>query len=53
VGSFVDLKTWQRREHYQLFRRYQQPFFSVTVDADVTNVWNRCQKPGSPSFFLV
>jgi chloramphenicol O-acetyltransferase type A len=53
VGSFVDLKTWQRREHYQLFRRYRQPFFSVTVDADVTRIWNSCRKPKAPSFFLV
>jgi chloramphenicol O-acetyltransferase type A len=53
VGAFIDLRTWKRRDHYQLFRRYQQPFFSVTVDVDVTGVWNRCRKPQAPSFFLV
>ncbi|RPI55651.1 MAG: chloramphenicol acetyltransferase [Acidobacteria bacterium] len=52
MGAWVDLKSWKRREHYQLFRRYQQPFFSVTVDADVTAVWNGCRKPGAASFFL-
>jgi chloramphenicol O-acetyltransferase type A len=53
VGAFVDLEAWKRRDHYQLFRKYRQPFFSVTVDVDVTGVWNRCRKPSSASFFLV
>ena len=52
MGAWVDLRTWKRRQHYQLFRRYQQPYFSVTVDVDVTRTWNACRKTGSPSFFL-
>lgn len=52
MGAWVDLETWKRRDHYRLFRRYKQPFFSLTVDVDVTPVWNRSRKPGAPSFFL-
>jgi chloramphenicol O-acetyltransferase type A len=52
VAGLVDLKTWKRRDHYELFRKYQQPFFSVTVDVDVTRVWKYCRRPASPSFFL-
>ena len=52
MGGWIDLKTWRRREHYELFREYQRPFFSVTIDVDVTRVWNQCRKPGTPSFFL-
>jgi chloramphenicol O-acetyltransferase type A len=52
VGEWVDLKKWDRWEHYKLFRSYAQPFFSVTVDADVTAVWKFCRKPGNPPFFL-
>ncbi len=52
MGAWIDSKTWKRQRHYQLFRRYQQPFFSVTADVDVTAVWNGCRKPGAPSFFL-
>ena len=51
-GCFVDLKTWTRRAHYELFRTYRQPFFSVTADVDVTSVWNACRRPGGPPFFL-
>lgn len=52
MGRLVELKTWSRRDHYELFRAYRQPFFSVTVDVDVTPVWRRCRKRDGPSFFL-
>jgi chloramphenicol O-acetyltransferase type A len=52
MGGLVDLRTWKRRDHYLWFRKYEQPFFSVTVDVDVTAVWNASRKPGAASFFL-
>jgi chloramphenicol O-acetyltransferase type A len=52
VGHLVDPKNWKRREHYELFRKYERPFFSVTVEVDVTRVWNRRRRPSGPSFFL-
>ena len=48
----IDLDAWKRREHYLWFRKYERPFFSVTVDVDVTAAWNKSRKPGAPSFFL-
>lgn len=52
MGHAVDLKTWNRRAHYQLFRGYRRPFFSTTVEVDVGPVWNACHKPDGPPFFL-
>jgi chloramphenicol O-acetyltransferase type A len=52
VGRFIDLEQWKRRQHYQLFKKYTQPFFSVTVEVDVTALWKQCRKPAGPSFFL-
>src|ERR687891_413922 len=52
MAGFVDLNTWKRRHHYLWFRKYEQPFFSVTVDVDVTAAWNRSRRRGAPSFFL-
>jgi chloramphenicol O-acetyltransferase type A len=48
----IDLRTWKRRAHYLWFRKYERPFFSVTVEVDVTPVWNAARKVGAPSFFL-
>ena len=52
MSRSIDLKTWKRREHYQLFRRYAQPFFSLCVDVDATSLWRRSDSPGGPPFFL-
>src|SRR6266446_1696120 len=52
MGHFIDLKKWRRREHFEWFRRYRQPFFSVCVQVDVTALWKRCRRPDAPSFFL-
>ena len=51
-SGFVDLDSWNRRDHYLWFRSYERPFFSVTVEVDVTAAWNRSRKRGAPSFFL-
>jgi chloramphenicol O-acetyltransferase type A len=52
LSGLIDLKNWKRRDHYEWFRKYAQPFFSVTVDVDVTSVWSASRKRGAPSFFL-
>ena len=50
--ALIDVRRWKRREHYLWFRKYEQPFFSVTVNVDVTAVWNMSRQRGAPSFFL-
>jgi chloramphenicol O-acetyltransferase type A len=52
VSGLIDLGAWKRRDHYRWFRKYERPFFSVTVDADVTRAWQASRKRGAPSFFL-
>jgi chloramphenicol O-acetyltransferase type A len=48
----VDLEGWKRREHYRFFRGYEQPFFTLCAEVDVTGAWETCRRPGGPSFFL-
>lgn len=52
MGGLIDLSTWKRRHHYLWFRKYERPFFSVTVDVDVTRAWNASRRRGAPPFFL-
>jgi chloramphenicol O-acetyltransferase type A len=52
MGHAIELRNWKRRDHYDLFRRYRRPFFSVCVDVDATRPWQRCKTPGAPPFFL-
>jgi chloramphenicol O-acetyltransferase type A len=52
MGAFIDIDAWKHREHFEFFRGYANPFFSVCVDVDVTVVSQRAREPGGPSFFL-
>jgi len=52
MGGPIDVRTWKRRDHYLWFRKYEQPFFSVTIDVDVTAAWNASRRRAAPSFFL-
>lgn len=43
---------WKRREHFAFFRDYDNPFFSVCADVDVTGLAARCAAEPGTSFFL-
>lgn len=51
-GHLIELASWKRRLHFDLYRRIEQPFFSVTVEVDVTRLWRQCQDDPGASFFL-
>lgn len=51
-GHLLDVAGWKRREHFQLFRGFTDPFFSVCVDVDATATWVRCRGPEAPSFYV-
>ena len=51
-GHFIDLASWKRREHFDLYRTFASPFFSVCVELDVTPLRERCHGPDGPHFSL-
>ncbi|NPD82156.1 chloramphenicol acetyltransferase [Prevotella sp. PINT] len=51
MKQFVDLEKWNRREHFEFFSSFDDPFFGVTTLVDFTNVRKRC-KAEQKSFFL-
>lgn len=52
MSGYIDLETWNQREHHELFRDFAQPFFSTCVELDVTAAWRRSRQSRGPSFFL-
>ncbi|MEO5579889.1 MAG: CatA-like O-acetyltransferase [Gemmatimonadaceae bacterium] len=51
-GHFIDLAGWKRREHFELFRGYAKPFFSVCAELDATVLRESCSAPDGPLFSL-
>ena len=48
----LDLEAWERREHFEFFRGFDQPFFTVTVELDVTEAVRRSRQAGGVRFFI-
>ncbi len=42
----VDIATWPRRETYEFFKDYEDPFFNFAANVDVTRVYGFCKKHG-------
>jgi chloramphenicol O-acetyltransferase type A len=47
----LDLDTWSRREHFRFFLDYDNPFFNLCAEVDVSKLAEACRAPGGPSFF--
>ena len=52
AGRYLDIESWKRREHFELYRDFANPFFSVCVELDVTDLWHTTRATDGPSFFL-
>jgi len=37
--KFLDIESWNRKEHFYFFNQFEDPYFSVTVDFDVTKIY--------------
>jgi len=44
--QFIDLATWDRAMHYQVFKNSVQPQYCVTFDVDITNFLAKTKKYG-------
>ncbi len=48
----LDIDNWHRRHHYEFFKDYQQPFFNLCANVDVSALYRWAQEPDGPSFTL-
>ena len=47
----LEIESWNRREHFEFFRVFEDPFFNVCLDIDVSNLVARCKADSELSFF--
>ncbi len=47
----IDLNSWNKKEHYLLFKNFDEPYHGVCVRIDCTNAY-KCSKELGASFFL-
>lgn len=48
--KIIDLTTWNRKEHFELFTQYEEPFFGIVTEVDCTEAFHEA-KEQKRSFF--
>jgi chloramphenicol O-acetyltransferase type A len=51
MNKTIDLSTWNRKEHFQFFSQFDEPFFGIVAEADCTDAYKTCRDSHKP-FFL-
>lgn len=47
----LELATWNRKEHFEFYRRFEEPFHGICVDIDCTSAYETAKR-NRTSFFL-
>ncbi len=47
----IDINSWNRKEHFEFFKDYEDPFFNITFTIDITKLKSFC-KENNLAFWL-
>jgi len=47
----IDINKWNRKEHFEFFKDFDDPLFGVTVNVDFTKIYNLAKETNN-SFFI-
>lgn len=50
--KYLDINTWNRKEHYKHFKKFKDPYFGIIAEVDVTKAYN-FSKENDFSFFVL
>jgi chloramphenicol O-acetyltransferase type A len=52
MSRFLDIDSWNRRSHFEFFKDFEQPFFGLCTDVDVSVTYESTRRQAVSSFFL-
>jgi len=47
----LNIENWNRKEHFEFFSQFDEPFFGIVAEIDCTNAYQKCKMQSIP-FFL-
>lgn len=48
MNKYLDIKNWNRKEHFHFFSQFDNPFFGIVAEIDCTNAYKICKKNQIP-----
>jgi chloramphenicol O-acetyltransferase type A len=52
MSGYLDIETWSRRQQFEFFKDFDNPFFNICVNVDVTPLLALTHEAKSISFFI-
>lgn len=52
MSGYLDIERWSRRRQFEFFRDYENPFFNICANLDVTRLWRLTRAEKDISFFI-
>jgi chloramphenicol O-acetyltransferase type A len=52
MSRYLDIETWKRRQQFEFFKDYHNPFFNICTNVDVTPLLGLTRTMKSISFFI-
>ena len=50
MKTILDLENWNRKEHFEFFSQFEEPFFSITCTIDMTKAYKKAKELDIPFF---
>jgi chloramphenicol O-acetyltransferase type A len=50
LKTIINTKNWNRKEHYEFFSQFEEPFFSITCTIDMTKAYKQAKQLNIPFF---
>jgi chloramphenicol O-acetyltransferase type A len=42
--KYIDIENWKRRKHFEFFKKFEYPHFTICANVDITNTYRYSQK---------
>ena len=44
MRKLVDINSWNRKDHYNFFKNFDEPFYGIVANVDSTFAYNKAKK---------
>ena len=51
--KFVDIKNWERENHYNHFKQFDYPHFNICANVDITEFYRYIKEKENPFFISI
>lgn len=50
MKTYIDIENWNRKEHFYHYINFEDPYFGITTNIDITNLYNVAKQKGESVF---